>query len=430
MEDDRIDVKFSSDFNLTTKTVIRTPQTVYTDNVTVPNTQLLGQIDDPICGKSTAQIYTQFDFSTRKNNPFDSVTIDSVHLIMLYDTFGIYGTIEEEVTIRVFEIEEELIEEETYQSDHVFMTSTMPIAEKRFTPAPFDSVIIQPNEKDTLGRTLTPRVFINIDPNYVIDKIQPLDSAFWSSPDSFRMKVNGLKLEMEASNTMLGFRLDRIDASQLKVYYTTNDTLMECKEFNFLLDDVIVKTAYYEHDYSGSLAGNILNDSLNGMSDSLIFLQEMQGLSPKVGITGLSKLSGTLINEAVLEYTVASPPGDDAALYPPVSILTLQQQGDSSIIDIRDTELAKRLAGQGGSTSFYTNAFGGNIQEREVNGDTIKYYQTVLTSHLQKIVDEGGDSTEVLISSFLRPESPRRVVFYGDNSENPVQLRITYTELD
>ena len=112
-----------------------------------------------------------------------------------------------------------------------------------------------------------------------------------------------------------------------------------------------------------------------------------------------------------------------------MDLLTAETTGDSSIVETRDTELSKGLAAQGGSTLFYINAFGGDCRRRVVDRDTLQTYRTVVTTHIQDLVNMGSDSADVIISSFLRPESPRRVVFYGNNSKSPVKLRVTYTDL-
>jgi hypothetical protein len=422
--DDVLVIERTSDFDITTKTVVRDPLTIYIDHFVIPNTSLIGEVNESIFGKTRSEVFTQMDFAARKGNPFDSAMIDSIRLVFLYDTFGVYGTVEEEVTLRIFELEEWIDEDATYKSNKRFSTFPMPIAEHRFLPTPYDSADIKSG--DTTIKAL-PQLSIPIDLSFG-DKLQALDSAYWSVPDSFREVINGFHLELEAENTMLGFRLDRFDVSRLKVYYTKMDDTTQ-SVFNFALDDVVPKTSYYEHDYSGSLVGDILNDSLSGLSDSLIFLQEMQGLSPKLTITGLNKLEGTLINEAVLEFSVAELSNDNSDLYPKISLLSAEYYGDTSIVDIVDVSNAKNLAARQGSTSFYVSTFGGNCESTSDTVGVKNIYRAAITSHLQDLISSGEDEAVILISSFLRPESPRRVVFYGNDSEHPVKLSVTYTEL-
>jgi hypothetical protein len=44
-------------------------------------------------------------------------------------------------------------------------------------------------------------------------------------------------------------------------------------------------------------------------------------------------------------------------------------------------------------------------------------------------VSAGENEKMFIINSFFRPESPRRVSFYGNNTNFPVNLKVIYTDL-
>ena len=433
VEEDEVDVRSISDFMFVAKTIERDPLTVYTNNFTVPNTFLLGEVNDPFLGRSRSEIYTQIDFSARKSNPFDSAMIDSVVLTLKYDTFGLYGTFEDQVTLSVFEMEEAMQEfDVTYKSNRRFTSNTaMPLGQKTFTPNPFDSLIVEETDPDTTYR-LAPQLSIRLDVNYFRDKLEELDSVYWANPDTFKQEIiKGLHLSLDAPNTMLGLNFQELATTRLKVYYKPDTASADDDPFifSFFMDEAIAKSVYYEHDYSGSLAGDILADSISAASDSIMFLQEMQGLSPEITIKGLDTLKGKLINSAILELSVARLPGDDKEMYTKPFLITAEQYGDTTIIDIIDTERAKAEASRRGSTSWFISSFGGSCEKITDNGQDRNVYRANITSHLQDVVDEGKDETVVIISSLLRPESPKRVLFYGTDTKHPVKLKVIYTDL-
>lgn len=427
VDQDEVNIKTITDFDIKTKTIVRAPQTVYTNTLTIPNTFLLGHLDDPFLGESTAEIYSQIDFTPRKGNPFDTIqSIDSIILVLKYDTFGIYGSVEDMITVSVHEIEDELIETEEYKNDQTFMSSMTPLGSRSFVPSPY----VGPIETDTSGNMDTLPAQMKI----VLDNVEPLkmrlmnsDSVFWASPDTFRQEIfQGIHLKMDAPNTMLGFNFEDVAISRIRIHYTINDSTNGI--YSFFMDDVIVKTAFYEHRYD-DLAAQILSDSTSTESDTIMFLQEMQGLSPELTISGFDTLENVLINHATIEFTVADLEGDDRSMYIKPFLLTGEQYTDSTIVDIIDTRLAKDASQRGNSTSFYTSSFGGSCERIEDNGVEYDVYRTNITTYLQRLIDDGEDEAKLIIGSLLRPESPRRVLFYGSDSKRPVKLKVIYTEL-
>ncbi len=417
----------TSDFEVSNKTVVRDPLRTYfgSDNLPLINTFLCGELDDPYLGESKSEIFTELHFVARLDNPFMGNIIDSVSLVLRYDSFGVAGDSGQMVTLEVFEIIEELDASIDHDSEASFMTSATPVVSHSFVPAPYDSVYIQ---NDTGGMVkVSPRLRIPIDTAF-LSTIRRLDSGYWSNTDSLKQMLNGINIRVNAQNTMLGFSLESAISGLFVYYHEPDPDTTISKTFQFNFSDRAVKTPKYTHDYSGTLAGDIMADSLSGMSDSISFLQEMQGLSPKLTVTGLSKLSGEAINHAELELTVYEPAMDDTLAFPKVFLLTAQEnQGDTSIVNSIDTDNSLVFARSG--FDFYKLSFKGDCREVEENGEKRKVYYAVITSQIQDAVLAGQDELIIYISSFLRQESPKRVLFYGENTDFPIKLHVTYTDI-
>lgn len=430
VEDDMINLKTDTNFTFETKTVVREPFVVFGGGTFEANTVLLGHTNDPLVGETTIELFSQLDFVARKGNPFDGATIDSVCLFMRYDTFGNYGDFTLPVSVEVFELMENLDFEETYYNTKTFGSGVMKINEDLILdpPNPFDSVMVRVNDDST---TLAPaRIRVKIDPNSnFVQKIVGLDSVFWAGRDTFRDEVPGLHIKLDAQNTMLGFNFRDILNTRLRFYFNYGKP-DSTGIFSFFLDDGAVKSSYVNQTYNGTLAAQILDDSLTTSSDTITFLQELQGLSPKIKIQGLSKLEGTFINKAELELSVAVLEDDDPDMYDKPLLISAQEYGDSSIVDVIDTRIAKIRSGQTNSLTLYLNIFDGACNEVQENGEMRQMYRGRITSFLQSMIESGADEAEILISSFYRPESPRRVLFYGADSKHPPKLKVIYTDIE
>ena len=417
-----LDFVKTSDFQISNKTVVREPVRTYFSSTPLINTFLCGELNDPFFGKSRSEIFTQLHFNARLDNPFDGMTLDSVVLVLRYDSFGVAGYLDQMVDLEVYELDEEMDSESDYRSNATFVTKMNPLAQVSFLPAPYDSVQIM---QDTNLLTVTPRIRIPLD-TAILNNVKGLDSAFWSKTDSLKEILKGINIRVNAQNTMLGFNL-KSGISGVFAYYHRTDSIEDTRSFQFHFSDRAVKSPHYTHEYNPSLAGDVLADSLSGTSDSITLLQEMQGICPKLTITGLSKLSGAAINHAELELTVYESEMDDTTAFPKVFLLTAQEYGDTSIVNTTDTHESLLFSRSG--FDFYKTSFKGECIEKEINGDKIKVYYAVITTQIQEAASLGLDEITVYINSYLRQESPKRVLFYGENTDYPIKLHVTYTDI-
>lgn len=437
---DDLKIEVEEDFNISVKTIQRRPQLMYSDGSISPITHLIGQMSDPIFGSTIAETYSQLDFATTLGgNPFDGFQIDSILITLLYDTTAVYGDFSQEVTLDVYEIQEFLDEVEIYNSNDQFQSDKAnPITSYTFTPQPFDSVNVEIG--DTVLK-VSPRIVFPIENDAFKQRLIEADSALWADPDSFRTVFNGFHFaydENTSANSILGFNFRAETITQMRIEYFNPDSTDDRRNFIFTFGgDVnnnpsssLIRTTYFKHDHSQGELANALADSNVTATDTITFLQEMQGVSPKITISGLSKLHGSAINSAELTLTVNELGNDPMLHLPEPNLITIEQvQGDSLFIDIVDTDFAKRQAARSNSLLGYVATFGGLKTTTSDTSQNKYIYTAAITSHLQDVIDRGQDETTIYISSFYQPERPRRVVLNGSSRENPVKLVVRYTKV-
>ena len=422
---DNINLFYSDSFEIDLKTVQRDPTLIYFAPEVIPNTQLIGSMDDAIVGTSEAEVFASVDFVRRVDgNPFQGFEIDSILLTLRYDTFGVYGNVNEEVTFHLYELEEFMDDSENYDSDKQWATAPMPIASHPFTPRPGDSINIEAG--DTLVKA-SARLIVPIEDADFKQRIMDSDSAIWAEPDSFRQIFPGFNFELEAENTMLGFNLEST-VSQIRIEYFDPDSIEDRRSIVLLFTGGAMVSSFYQHDHSQGLISQVLADSATTPSDSIAIIQEMQGLSPKLTIHDLSQLQGALINSAELTMTIKDTDDPMDEEYPQIPLIGVQQR-DSTFSDVLDTRTARSFAQRDGVIG-YLSTFGGQRRQCEDTTQNKYIYTAAITSHLQDVVNEGLDSTTIYINSYYQAESPRRTVIYGTESPHPVKLIVRYTKVD
>lgn len=424
-EGDNINLFYADSFPIDVKTVRRDPALIYFSPEVVPNTQLIGSMNDAVAGRTEAEVFASVDFVRRVDgNPFQGFEIDSILLTLRYDTFGIYGNLDQPVTFHVYEVEEFMDDTENYDSDRQWATSSVPLVSHEFTPRPRDSINIE--AEDTTVK-VSARLIVPIENNDFKQRLMESDSAIWAEPDSFRYIFPGFNFELEAENTMLGFNFES-NVSQIRIEYFDPDSIEDRRSVVLLFTGGAMVSSYYFHDHSQGMVGRILADSNATVSDTLAIIQEMQGLSPKLTIRNLSQLHGTLINSAELTMTIKDTDDPMGEEYPQISLIGIQKR-DSIFRDVVDTWSARRDAQRDGIIA-YLSTFGGQRQMCKDTAQNKYIYTAAITSHIQDVVNKGLDSTSIYVNSYYQAESPRRTVLYGSESPHPVKMIVRYTKVD
>lgn len=379
---------------------------------------LCGQLNDPFFGRSSSEIYTEV-FLTGVGTSILENDIDSVVLSMVYDTTGLYGELDQPVSVDVFRMAEPMDLSAAYYSDVEFMTDPTPIGSlDGFVPRPADSLTII-RADDT--SEVKPMLRIPLSTEFANELSMVTDTTLLSL-DSFQNWLPGINVVMSSGeNTMLSFNLNDAQSS-ITVYYSdvAEDQYGEYSfAFNVQQLQIQVQVAHFEHDYAGSQVEPFIGDPELG--DSLVFIQSMSGLNAEITIPGLENLQNKLINQAQLEFFMAMIPENDTAIYPEARQLITRTRDDEGGLVIARDPLQALQAQQLG-------VFGGNAHVVDTAGDKRIRYLMNVTASVQDIV-AGRAENKIYVSSYLKQYQPRRVMLYGPgHPEYPARLRLTFTE--
>lgn len=418
LEDEKARLQYREDFPLTLYTTKTDSVVVHSDNVSKQLvTYLCGQVQDPVFGAYSAEIFTQPLLPGIATALIGS-TFDSVVLQLRYDTLGTYGSISEPVTLEVYQMEENPLFNEDYYSNHPFASSTEVLGSVTFIPHPLDSVTVY-------RPTDTTRVAAHVRIPLDVTKMSELllqDTVVFTNQDSFLNYFKGLHIKMTSgNNTMLGFNLLN-SVSGLSYYYdkgTSTDL-----EYKLVMTSGSVKTVYMQHDYTGSPVSSAL-----GPEPELdySYVQGLSGVATYMTVEGLDLLQNAIINQAELELYATFPEGDVEALYPPCRYLITQEKTDTSIVNSEDVAIALAITGSSSTTESFNKIFGGKVGTRDP-GPPVVYKYTMNVTNQIKDIYAGNQGNVIYFNPFGKGNTPNRAVIFGSNHPTfAPRLKITYT---
>lgn len=420
LEDEKDNLKFQDTFDLSFHTVKTDSVVVHSDNVTLQLiTYLCGRVEDPIFGTSTAEIFAQ-PLLPGIATSLIQASLDSVVLQLRYDTLGLYGTIEEPVTIEVYRMAENPAFANEYYSNDTFAVNPDLLGSLTFVPKPYDSIdVIRPT--DTI-RT-APHLRIPLDVVKMSDLVTQ-DTAVFENQTAFLDYFKGLYIKMTAvNNTMLGFNL-LSSVTGLSYYYDKGTS--EDLEFKFIITSGSVKTVHMEHDYTGSMVEAALGPDPEA---DYFFVQGMSGVASWMQIDQLDQFNNTIINQAQMEVFVSFLPGDMEDLYSPCPYLITQEKTDSTLINSEDVAIALSLTGSSSTTENFNLIYGGKLTKITSGPPTVYRYNMNITNQVKDIL-AGNQENVIYFNPFGKGNIPNRAVIFGPNHPTYApRLRITYTAL-
>lgn len=421
LEDEKAILQFQDTFDLSLFTVTTDSVVVHSgENITRQLvTYLLGDVQDPIFGRYSAEIYAQPLLPGVATSLIGS-TLDSVVLQLRYDTLGTYGTILDPVTIEVYRMAENPAFNREYFSNQTFETLPDLLGSITFIPKPKDSVtVFHPSDTTTFA----PHLRIPLDIAKMSDLLMQ-DTAVFQNQDSFLNYFNGLHIKMTSGgNTMLGFNLVS-SVSGLTYYY--DRTTAEDLQFKFLITSGSVKTVHMTHDYTGSVVAEALTPE---PEDDYAYVQGMSGVAMYMQVDGLDKIGDAIINQAQIELYCTFPDGDMGNLYPPIRYLITQEKTDSSLVNSEDVSRALTLTGSSTTTESFNLIYGGKVTETDPGPPAIYRYNMNITNQITDIY-KGNKENIIYFNPFGKGNYPHRAVIIGPNHPTYApRLRISYTAL-
>lgn len=411
-----------------------------------PEVSLLGTINDPIFGKTTADFANQFhlaDYHEFNNN----AKPDSLVLSFLYmETYGDKVTPQ---TLKVYELNQDLNPEATYYQniDLKSKSNSEVLAEKTFIPKfKLDSLTSHYGStkkvpRDTVLQKINFRLPLLAD-KLIKFKAPPFDPKGDNNVnDAFIKYFKGLYVEAGDLNQGGGIvkifpsRQDPKDLmlvhrTEMKLYYhKENDTIKYVQTYD--INSRVARVSRYEHNYTTTRFADNLNKL--DQQDSLIYLQTTGGLSNKIYIPSLNNWRDSTdcaINKAELIFQVdkstifqVDKSTIDTIKYPvPHKIILSLIDKDGKIFSddakqqlIFPTDLTLSQAYYGGTY---------NVKEGTYRFNLAKHLQEIIKRTKGKDINYG-----FYLSTDEKNAIFRRLVLKGATSKVGIRFEITYSKV-
>lgn len=401
-------------------TLMREDSVITSDRTNAATLFLCGELNDPIVGKYSSDIYALMQAGTL-NPQFNTAlqTLDSIVLYLNYASSGVYGDTLQPQTLRVMRLSGSVKNDSVYYSNAVIAEGNELGRVDNFLPTPTRSDSLFDSNKGAFLR-------VKLD-NSFGKELMEIDSANWQSDTAFYRIFRGIKIVSSANGAspgaMLAFNLNNNILSRMALYYKVNaDTSQTQKRFDFYFRNVN-KFNHFEHDYTGSEAGPQIGNPL----DEKMYVQGMQGLRVKVTFPYANTFDLVAVNKAQLVLTIAE---NNSLLAPADQLLLTELVGDTIFNFTSDVLYALGATGSGS-----LKAFGGFPEKEYVNGNTlVTRYRLTLSEKFQHIIDDDAapdiENRTVYLNLFPRARSARRSVLYGPKSSTfPAKLELKYTRV-
>ncbi|MEI6408169.1 MAG: DUF4270 family protein [Bacteroidota bacterium] len=381
---------------------------------------LCGNLNDPIFGHSSSEIYSLLQLGVL--NPGFNPTIhklDSIVLYLRFNASGFYGDTLQAQDLHVYRLDDPIAPDKSYYSTQTIASGTEIGSLQNFYP--------KPNRRDSLFSTTAKGAFIRVPlSNAFGNEILALDSLKLTDDTLFYKALRGIKITSNPSNSgslgaIMAFNLNDASFSMVRMYYTEHDTTKRTYSMFF---QGCNKFTHFTQNYTGTAPGQ----QIGKVSPDLMYAQGMNGLRMKIEIPYANFLDHIAVNDARLVLTAASVPGDNALLKPADQLVFTESSGDTLYLFSSDVNYSLTPTGTGGF-----DVFGGIPLDETDNGVALTRYRLALSQRLQDMVDETtGDIKKKTIYLNVYPQnrSARRAIFYGPKSATyPAKIALKYTRL-
>jgi hypothetical protein len=423
LDEQNLGIEVEKSFDISTKTILGERVVTHRPGVD-SKTYLLGNLDDQVYGKITPELFVSFllgdtppDFSTVKPDGLDSLV-----LLLQYDTTATYGYTSGLQDIEVYRLEDSLFLADTIYSDASFAYGASPVARVTKKINPKDSVTII-DHKTKKPVKLGPHLRIRLNDDFGRELIGNLDAN--KSDAAFRKLFKGLRIVSKtAENKPMVYGLNLNNAAllssnpfnKLVAYYKqpSADTTIQAS-YSYLMYSATANN--FQHAYTGSQVQEAVQDS--AFSQQISFVQAMGGAKTRIRIHDLDKMKGKLINKAVLECYVAETAQITGNYTAPPQLIIESRNREGKTILIPDIYQLLN------SSTNFAQVFGGTLQ----NTTPVKKYTFSITNHIKIALKDSTYNPDMYLSILTESEVPNRVaIFGGKHNTYPVSLKITYTK--
>jgi len=385
-------------------------------NAQVFPTHYLGSLDDPVFGKSKSSLYTEVGIASA---PAFSGTLDSVVLVLRYDTAAVYGDVNETFGVEVYRVLEnfDVIGDAAFNNVEL-MLSAEPIGSKENLKYSLDSLNVFIPGVDSMD-TQPASIRIPFNTSILGNSDLPRElfetTDAYASSEAFNDLLKGLYITTNADgNVMPGIR---INSSTIELFYTETDGDKKVYQYGLFRQDLI-SFNQIESDRDGSEAGLA---AMNGSTEGKVYVSGQDGFDVTIDFSDVNRYQDFALNKAQLEFTLSEPEGLAEQMFTPNQRLIISQVGDDNVLRcIDDMSLGFPQVNIG-------SLFGGGLEEVTENGTVLRKYTMNITSHVQDYLD-GNTSPILLLTVDNRTDNAARSILFGPNHPTyPAKLKLTYT---
>jgi hypothetical protein len=378
-------------------------------NTTNLSNQILGELHDPIFGKTVTMVYSQFLSSGSIPSFGDEAVVDSV--VLTLQTAGYYGDTTAALHFEVYELTEDLTEDDNY-----YNYSTTEHSNNNLLNQPGKNYYIRPNTPITIGgELLSPHLRIRISPEFGQHLIDASDD--WMTDDAILADFKGLCIQATTSHSTGCLFSSNMTSSLtgLVIYY--HNSLGDGMNYTFRPSESGITYNNYNHfgysDACQDLRRQILDHDSTNITQ--LYIQAMGGVRTKIRFPYIRKKFANIdnrvvINRAELVITDCNP--NENVYLRPTGLSIQGVKNDGSLYYIPDDDILSADGYFGGtynaSTGEYRIRITQYLQQLILNqGDYADYFYLIVKGsgiHANRLVFHSSTDNTTILDKSLRVE--------------------------
>ncbi len=398
-------------------------RTVPGDSVGIVSTNMsIGVLDDPIFGNTTNRVFLGAELSLVRPD-FEFGVLDSVILRILLKEGNSYGDTMAVHHTEVYQLEQEMFEFLTELETGLDSSTEVPYSNKlgdtMFVANYVDSIYVNRHILDTIIG-LAPHLRVRLD-RTIGEQFMGLTSD--ELTDSlFRHTLNGFLIQSTPSlDNMLALDFDQqTGGGFLDFYYHNSGTSGDTAKI-YTAEVGRARFLNVQHNVEGS--GSELEAALNDISDDqeFLYMEPYAGVNIEFDLSELKNYQDKVLNNVILEMSLAEVMGFDYDTYPPIENVTLNYRNEDG-----ELRLISDISTVGVVLDDIETYFGGKLIEKD---GVMKYSMNITNHAIQLLNGEFDDNYKVILRSYFKSRFPKRSIVQGNNGDNqgPI-LKLVITE--
>jgi hypothetical protein len=409
---DVVAVNFDEIIELEAITIRERPLNYYNPGIRAANRIFVGGWDSEYFG--TLASMGHFRVFPTSQVQFEGLQIDSIVMILEYDTANYYGDTLSEMQLGVYLLKETLRNDSIYTTQSFIPFEEEPIGMTEiFIPRPTSNLITY--DDDSVATVRTPRISVKLNDIFV-EKFKSLSLSALADNNVFLETIPGFMIKPEIqSNALVSFRL-RNARTGIEVYYEDSDGVKRTFQM-FPLSSGGAAFSRYERSYENCFVEEYLN---NSEKDDFHFIQGGQGLNLEIQLPLPEEIKGKSISFAQLEFIVHKLEDLDYEKFPQTNrILASRYINEEGLALISEATFAI-------STQNFS-LFGGSEIEIERDGELVRAYRFNISGHYQRVL-QGVIDNKIVLDALVSAEQFGHLTLYGKGSLYKPVLKLVYTD--